>query len=184
MVREGPLPEGFVYLPALVPDGEADRLVAWFGTFELRPFEYRGYRGNRRVASFGTRYDFDGEGVQPAPEIPSALLPLRARVADRFGVAVDDLGHALVTEYRIGAPIGWHRDRPVFGDVFGVSFVSACRFRFRRRIDGAWERASVVLAPGSAYALRGPARTVWQHSIPPVDALRYSVTFRTIKPGP
>jgi DNA oxidative demethylase len=39
----------------------------------------------------------------------------------------------------------------------------------------------VVLEPGSAYALTGQARWSWQHSIPPIPALRYSVTFRSLR---
>ena len=92
-----------------------------------------------------------------------------------------ELPHVLVTEYAPGAGIGWHRDRPVFGDVLGVSFLSECRFRFRRRAGRTWERTEQVLAPRSAYLMRGPARTVWEHSIPAGEQLRYSVTFRTLK---
>jgi len=32
--------------------------------------------------------------------------------------------------------------------------------------------------------LTGAAREVWEHSIPPVEALRYSVTFRTLRARP
>jgi hypothetical protein len=32
-----------------------------------------------------------------------------------------------------------------------------------------------------AYLLRGSARWDWQHSIPPVDTLRYSITFRNLR---
>jgi alkylated DNA repair dioxygenase AlkB len=87
----------------------------------------------------------------------------------------------LVTEYVPGAAIGWHRDKAVFGDVVGVSLVSACVFRIRRTSGTAWERNSFRLEPRSAYLLRGPARTEWEHSIPAVDSLRYSVTFRTLR---
>src|SRR5581483_374912 len=124
-----PLPDGFDYVPELVPPDEADALVSWFGTLALQPFAYKGYHGKRRVASFGTRYDFADEDLRPAPPIPAALLPLRARVARRFAIEPAALVHALVIDYPVGAPIGWHRDRPVYADVFGVSFLSPCRFR-------------------------------------------------------
>jgi alkylated DNA repair dioxygenase AlkB len=102
------------------------------------------------------------------------------------------LEHALVAEYAPGAAIGWHRDRPVFGEVIGISFASACRFRFRRPLPnpppragegtvGVWERRSTLLEPRSAYVLRGAARCEWEHSIPPAEELRYSVTFRTMR---
>jgi alkylated DNA repair dioxygenase AlkB len=108
-------------------------------------------------------------------------LPLRKQAAAFAGLAPMEIEHALVTEYTEGAAIGWHRDRPVFGDVIGISFDSACRFRFRRKRGAGWERAAVTLEPRSAYILRGPARTEWEHSIPPAEALRYSVTFRTVR---
>jgi len=37
--------------------------------------------------------------------------------------------------------------------------------------------------PRSAYLMRGPSRTEWEHSIPAVDELRYSITFRTLRAG-
>ena len=45
------------------------------------------------------------------------------------------------------------------------------------------ERANVVAEPGSAYLLSGPARREWEHSIPALEALRYSVTFRNLRGG-
>jgi alkylated DNA repair dioxygenase AlkB len=177
------LPDGFAYVADLLDPREEADLARWCGSLDLRPFEYRGYRGLRRVISFGTRYDFAEEAAHPAQPIPEELEPLRVHVAAAFGIASSRLAHALITAYPVGAPIGWHRDRPVFGDVFGVSLLSACRFRLRRRTGATWQRAAVELAPRSAYALRGPARTLWEHSIAPADHLRYSVTFRTLTPG-
>jgi alkylated DNA repair dioxygenase AlkB len=98
-------------------------------------------------------------------------------------VTADAFSEALVTEYQPGATIGWHRDAPPFGVVGGVSLASPCRFRFRRGRPGAWETCELTLPPRSAYVLDGPARGEWQHSIPPVQALRYSITFRTIRNG-
>jgi alkylated DNA repair dioxygenase AlkB len=71
----------------------------------------------------------------------------------------------------------------MFEDVVAFSFVNPCRLRFRRKAEGGWKRAALLAAPGSAYLLHGPAREQWEHSIPKVAALRYSVTFRTFKPG-
>ena len=91
--------------------------------------------------------------------------------------------HALVTEYGPGAAIGWHRDKPMFGEVIGISLLASCVFRLRRATNEGWERVSIVAEPRSAYLLSGPSRTEWEHSIPPVDALRYSVTFRNLREG-
>ena len=82
----------------------------------------------------------------------------------------------LVTRYPPGAGIGWHRDAPQFGEVSGVSLLTACRMRFRRGRPRAWETAELTLEPRSAYLLSGPARARWQHRIPPVTQERWSIT--------
>ena len=87
----------------------------------------------------------------------------------------------LLTKYPPGSTIGWHKDRSVFGEVIGISLLSRCTFHFRKKTGTKWERASIVAEPRSAYLLAGPARTEWQHSIPAVEALRYSITFRNLK---
>ena len=177
------LPEGFVYRPELVAPEQEVELIEQFRGLDFREFEFQGYLGKRRVVSFGLHYDFAERRVREAAEIPAFLLPLRDRAAAFAGLAAAALEHALVTEYAPGAAIGWHCDRPVFQDVIGISSCSPCRFSFRRRHGLGWERASLVLATRSAYLLRGPARHQWEHSIPPAEALRYSVTFRSVKPS-
>ena len=111
------------------------------------------------------------------------MLPARAKAAQFAGLDAAAFEHVLVTEYQPGAPIGWHRDRAIFADVVGVSLLAACTFRFRRKAGARWERASLSLAPRSAYLLRGPARSEWEHSIPGVERLRYSLTFRNFRAG-
>jgi alkylated DNA repair dioxygenase AlkB len=127
------------------------------------------------------QYRFDGSGLADAEALPEWLLPLRAKAAAFAGLTADDLVHALLIEYDVGAGLGWHRDRPVFGDVVGVSLLSEAPLRFRRRKGEKWERHVLRAAPRSAYLLRGAARTEWEHSLAPVDALRYSATFRTLR---
>jgi alkylated DNA repair dioxygenase AlkB len=126
------------------------------------------------------QYRFDGSGLAEAEPIPGWLLPLRARAAAFAGLAPDALVHALLIEYDTGAGLGWHRDRPVFGDVVGVSLLSAAPLRFRRKRAGKWDRYTLPAAPRSAYLLRGPARSEWEHSLAPVATRRYSATFRTM----
>jgi alkylated DNA repair dioxygenase AlkB len=111
--------------------------------------------------------------------MPDFLDPLRRRAAEVAGLDPQRLQQALVTEYEPGVTIGWHRDKPMFEDVVALSFGAACRLRLRRRDGARWQRWSAELAPRSLYRLSGPARHAWEHSIPPVPALRYSVTFRT-----
>jgi alkylated DNA repair dioxygenase AlkB len=176
-------PAGFRYAPEFISRAEEQRLVDHLQRLEFKPFEFQGFLGKRRVVSFGWRYDFNGGGLHKTDEMPDFLLPLRDRAAAFAGLASTDLQQVLLTEYQPGAPIGWHKDRSVYGDVVGVSLLSACTFRFRRKAGAGWERSSIVLAPRSVYLLHGPARTDWEHSIPPVSELRYSITFRNFRDG-
>ena len=174
-----PAPEGLSYAADMVTEDEAAALVSEIGRLTLKPFEFQGYLGNRRVVYFGAGYDFSRQQLTDAAPVPAFLLPLREKAAAFAGAAPESFAQAMVTEYAPGAGIGWHRDRPQFGQVVGVSLLSSCALRFRRRTaDGAWERVTLRPEPRSAYLLDGPARWAWQHSIPPVQTLRYSVTFR------
>src|SRR5437868_1511532 len=153
------LPEGFKYQPdSLSPQQEQD-LVGRVQTLAFQDFAFHGFVGKRRVVSFGWRYDFNDSELQKADDIPEFLLPLRARAAAFANLAPDDFRHVLVTEYAPGAAIGWHRDKAVFDIVVGVSLLSPCPFRFRRKRGPKWERAAVAMQPRSSYLLAGPAPT-------------------------
>jgi alkylated DNA repair dioxygenase AlkB len=184
---QGPPPEGFRYQAGILPLDEERELVERIRGLPLKEFEFHGYFGKRRVISFGWHYDFGESRLREAEEIPAFLLPVRERAAAFANRTADDLPHILVTEYSPGAAIGWHRDKGVFDEVVGISLLAPCNFRFRRKIASAaspraaWERYSLVIEPRSAYLLSGASRTDWQHSIPAVDALRYSITFRSLR---
>jgi alkylated DNA repair dioxygenase AlkB len=175
------LPEGFRYRPDFLSDAEERELAERLAGLPFRAFEFQGYLGKRRVVSFGWQYVFDGSGLRKADDMPGFLLPLRERAAVFAGLAPEELQHVLLTEYSPGAGIGWHKDRSVFGDTVGISLLAPCRFRFRRKSGERWERASLIAEPRSAYLLRGPSRTEWEHSIPAMEALRYSITFRNLR---
>jgi alkylated DNA repair dioxygenase AlkB len=177
------LPTGLAYRQDLITPTEEHAIVAQFGDLPFKPFEFHGYLGKRRVVSFGWRYDYSARTLQSREPIPSFLLPLRDCAAAFAGIAADDLRQVLVTEYADGAGIGWHRDKPMFEDVIAFSFLAPCTLRFRRAQAKGWERATQIVEPRSAYLLRGPARREWEHSIPPLDRLRYSVTFRNFIPN-
>jgi alkylated DNA repair dioxygenase AlkB len=174
------LPHGFQLKDDVLSPNEEQALIAKFAPLPFREFEFHSFLGKRRTVSFGWRYDFNVRELQQTEEIPSFLLTLRQKAAGFAGLPEDRLQHALVTEYAPGAGIGWHKDRPEFEDVIGISLWAPCLFRFRRKKGARWERTSLELQPRSAYLLRGPARLDWQHSIPPVDKLRYSITFRSL----
>jgi alkylated DNA repair dioxygenase AlkB len=177
------LPVGFDYREALISLNEQRALVERFASLPFQPFEFHGYLGKRRIVSFGWRYDYGGRTLRESASIPSFLLPLREQAAAFAQIPAQRLQQILVTEYAPGAGIGWHRDKPMFEDVVAVSFLSPCVLRFRRSQAQGWERAALEIAARSAYLLRGPARREWQHSVPPVDRLRYSVTFRNFVAG-
>ena len=175
------LPQGMVYQPGFVGRNEEAALAAWLQTQPFEAFQFRGYEGRRQVLSFGWRYDVNRSHLLKADDLPAELLPLRARAAALAGCAPPDLQQVLINKYEPGAPIGWHRDRPVFEKVVGVSLLAPCVFRLRRRVGAGFERMSLILEPRSAYVLSGPARSEWEHSIPPLEALRYSITFRNFR---
>ena len=144
--------------------------------------EYRGYTAKRRIVSYGAGYDFEANVLRPAPSVPAFLHPLRARVAERLGMQAEVLAHALVTEYRPGTQLGWHRDVPDFEAVVGISLGTACRMRFRPYPSRGQRLFTLELAPRSMYVLAGAVRWQWQHGVLPTPGLRYSITFRTLAP--
>lgn len=178
------MPEGFVYRDDVIPAAEEAKLIAELKRLPFKPFEFQGYLGKRRIVSFGWKYDFDRKTLRESSLLPDFLMPLRETAAAFAGVAVEDLQQVLINEYDVGAGVGWHRDKGMFEDVIGISLSARATFRFRRDRGEEWERRSQVLQPRSAYLMHGPSRWKWQHSVPPVDALRYSVTFRNFTATP
>ena len=178
------LPEGLVYHPELLNRAEEEALLERLQAMPFRPFEFQGFLGKRETVSFGWSYRFDGSGLAPAEPIPGWLQPVRDKAAAFAGLAPEALEHALLIRYGEGAGLGWHRDRPVFGDVIGISLLAPAPLRFRRRQGAKWQRFTLAVEPRSAYLLRGASRSEWEHSIPPVATLRYSVTLRTMKAVP
>jgi alkylated DNA repair protein (DNA oxidative demethylase) len=173
--------EGFIFRHEFITPGEELALLDRIRPLDFHEMKMRGGVARRRVIHYGVNYSFETFKASPGPPIPDFLLTLRAKAAALAGVDADDLAEALITEYSPGASIGWHKDAHPFGIVVGISLLSASRFRFRRGQVRAWKTAEVPLPGRSAYVLTGPARTEWEHSIPPVKELRYSVTFRTLR---
>ena len=141
-----------------------------------------GVVAKRTARHYGVDYDYERRGlIEDAEPLPAWLGDVRTSAAALAGVEPDELAEALVQRYPEGAQIGWHRDAPMFGTVVGVSLLAPVRMRFRREAGGqryAWE---LELEPRSGYVLGGPARTAWQHHVPPAKSLRYSITFRTLR---
>jgi alkylated DNA repair dioxygenase AlkB len=183
------LPPGFEYRTGFISIEEEAALVREISRLAFAAFEMRGVVAKRRVAFFGRSYD---NNTVASPPIPAFLLPYRTRLAAWLGVEPDALAMALINEYREGAPIGWHRDAPQYDVVAGISLLSACRMKLRpyvtpKALASAKPAArriathEITLEPRSAYLMSGQARAAYEHHIPPAAALRYSVTFRTLR---
>src|SRR5205085_2411638 len=166
----------------VLTESEEHDVVGEVANFEFADVRMHGIVAKRRVAHFGVRYGYDSWKLTPAPPMPVCLAPLRDRAAVLAGIPPKDFAEVLVTRYETGSVIGWHRDAPQFGPaVVGISLHGDCKMRFRKQVGTGWERFTMTLGRRSAYILAGSARAEWQHSIPPVTSLRYSVTFRTLK---
>lgn len=176
-------PPGFRLQADFLAAEEETALIAAIADLPFKPFEFRGYLGLRQVASFGFSYDYVRRRVDAAAPLPDFLRPVRERAAAFAGLEAEQLVQVLVTEYATGAGIGWHRDKPQFGTVVGISLGAPCTLRFRKADGERWSRLSAPLPPRSIYRLSGPARWDWAHSITPQEALRYSITLRTLADG-
>lgn len=159
---------------------EETALIARISSIDLSPFRFQQWTGKRLTRSFGWSYDFENGRFARADPIPGWFLPIRQRAAHAFGLDADDLVQALLIRYDPGAGIGWHRDRPVFGTVIGLSLGAPATMRFRRRVGTRFERGATALERRSFYHLSGEIRHDWEHSIAAIDETRWSVTFRTL----
>jgi alkylated DNA repair dioxygenase AlkB len=173
-------PEGFLYKPDFLSEGEQAEFLRCLQDVSFEALDYRGYTAKRRAVVFGLDYDFSRRRTSATKPFSDFMLPIRERAAVFAGLSPDELVEGMILEYSRGAPIGWHRDAPQFGIVIGVSLLNLARMRFKpHKRQG--KIISVVLEPRSIYVLRGSVRWEWQHSIPAVDKLRYSITFRTLR---
>jgi len=171
---------GFVTAPDLVSSEEARDLIANIDATALKPFRFQGWAGKRLTSSFGWNYDFDTQAVAPADPMPGWLLAVRRKMADFAGIEPERLIQALLIRYDPGAGIGWHRDRPIYEHIIGLSLGAAAHMRFRRRRpQGGFDRRVAPLSPRAAYHLSGEARYGWEHSIVEMTETRWSITFRS-----
>jgi alkylated DNA repair dioxygenase AlkB len=172
-------PKGLRYYPELIARSIEHVLIERIRELPLVPFQFGAFEGKRRVASFGFKYDYTLKQLQEAEEVPQWLLPMIEKV-EAYGGPALKIKQVLCTEYDAGAGIGWHRDKPHFEEVFGLSLGSACNFRFRRKFGEKCERFTLDAEPRSLYIMTGESRHLWEHSIPPVEEPRYSITFRSM----
>jgi len=174
-------PTGLRYTREFVSAATEQELIAGISALPLQRFQFGAFEGHRRVKWFGFRYDYSLQKLQPGEPIPEWLAAI-AREVERFGeLPQASVRQILCTDYDVGVGIGWHRDKPHFDKVFGLSLGGACKFRFRRRHGDKWQRFAFLAEPRSLYLMDGEARSSWEHSIPPVERRRWSITFRTMR---
>ena len=173
-------PRGLRYQPSFITTESEQKLIAQIRALPLAPFQFGAFEGKRRVASFGWRYDYSQHKLEQAEDLPAWIAPLIVKVQAFAGLPAASIRQVLFTEYEQGIGIGWHRDKPHFDQVFGLSLASACKFRFRRKTGRTWQRFTLEAEPRSLYMMAGESRSIWEHSNPPVDAARYSITVRTM----
>lgn len=182
-IGEGAFASGYVYEPDFLLAAEEFELLQQLEQLPFQRAQYKQFQANRRIVSYGGRYDYAANRLQDGEPVAPFLQPLRARAAAWSACAAEDFTHVLIAQYASGVRLGWHRDAPVYEMVAGVSLRSACRMRFRRYPPQPRQKSlAIELEPRSIYCLKGEARWDWQHSVPPVPALRYSITFRKLKP--
>lgn len=177
-------PEGFFYWPDFLTVDEERKLIDNIENLEFSKIEMHGVVAKRRAAHFGLGYSYLTRQTKAGPPMPEFLLPLREKLAEKLGIDGSAFIEALVQEYSPGSAIGWHIDAPAFDIIAGISAKGSCTFKLapkEKPEHGRRKIFSMELPPRSAYAMTGPVRTDWEHSIPPTDELRYSITFRTLK---
>ena len=176
-----PVP-GLVLVSDAVDPALESALTKQIDASPLAPFQFGQWEGKRLTTHYGSAYDYQRARPVPAPPLPDWLIDLRALLAPRVGREPEAFEQALLIRYDPGAGIGWHRDRPQYGEVIGLSLGARAVLRLRRRREGGgFERAGAELAPRSLYLLSGEVRSEWEHSITPIGETRWSVTLRTMR---
>ncbi len=176
-----PLVPGLLQVMDAVTPAEEAELAARIDAAPLAPFEFGQWRGKRLTTHYGRAYDFSRHRLDEAPPLPDWLLALRDKLAPLAGLDPGSLQAVLLIRYDPGAGIGWHRDRPQYGEVLGLSLGADCTMRLRRRTESGFERRNLPLPPRSLYRLSGEVRWDWEHSIVPLAETRRSITFRTLR---
>jgi alkylated DNA repair protein (DNA oxidative demethylase) len=177
---DAPVLPGLSIQADLIDPVEERLLIDRIDATDLTPFRFQGWTGKRLTTSFGWSYDFEVGRPKEAPPIPDWLRPFRDRAARFAALDPEDLIQALLIRYDPGAGIGWHRDRPIYRHVLGISLGEPATMRFRRRRAVGFDRASVPLDPRAAYHMTGLARQEWEHSIVEMERPRWSITFRSL----
>jgi DNA oxidative demethylase len=181
LFASAPIVPGLQWVGDAVSEGEERALAAHIDAAPLAPFQFGQWEGKRLTVHYGSAYDFSRQRLDEAPPLPGWLVAVRDELAPQVGLDPAAFVAALLIRYDPGAGIGWHRDRPQYGEVMGLSLSAPCVLRLRRRTSDGFERRSLALPPRSLYLLSGEVRSEWEHSIVPLGVTRRSITLRTLR---
>jgi alkylated DNA repair dioxygenase AlkB len=178
------LPEGFFCSPGFITEAEEMYLAKTIQQFDLQNMKFHEYEAKRKVISFGRGWSFTDQKLKEGNPIPGEFNFLVERIANHLQIPKESIAQFLITEYPVGSVINWHRDAPPFETIVGVSLLCDCNFKLRPHDKTKQTRAatiSLLVQRRSIYSMTGIAKTAWQHSTAPLNKIRYSLTFRTLK---
>lgn len=178
------LPAGFSYSPCFITEAEEMNLLKAIDQFDLQNMKFHEYEAKRKVISFGKGWSFTEQQLKEGNPIPGEFNFLVERIADHLQISNESIAQFLITEYPVGSVINWHRDAPPFETIVGVSLLADCHFKLRPHDKEKQTRSATISLPvqrHSIYSMTGISKTAWQHCTAPVDKVRYSLTFRTLR---
>jgi alkylated DNA repair dioxygenase AlkB len=178
------LPPGFDYYPGFITEAEEADLVNVIEQFDLQTMKFHEYEAKRKVISFGLGWSFTEQKLKQGNVIPVQFDFLVDRIAQQLSIPTELIAQFLITEYPVGSVINWHRDAPPFDIIAGVSLLTDCSFKLRPQDKEQQTRSATISLPvqrRSLYTMQGAAKSGWQHCTAPVNKIRYSLTFRTLK---
>ena len=178
------LPEGFLYYPDFITADEEIQLVNIIQRYDLQAMKFHQYVAKRNVKSFGRGWSFTDQQLVEGVPIPEVFIFLISKIATQLTIPTAEIAQFLITEYPIGAVINWHRDAPPFDIIIGISLLTDCIFKLRPHEKEKQTRAATIsldVQRRSLYSMQGVAKSAWQHCTMPVNQVRYSLTFRTLK---
>ena len=181
------VPDGFTYKSDFISEEEEHTVLDIISRVTLHTFHFQGFEAKRKVASFGYDWSFEKRILSKGQAIPAEFTFLIEKVAKHLHVTKEAIAELLILEYPAGSVINWHRDAPPFDKIAGISLKADCVFRLRPHDKTKQSRRSIISHPVKArslYVMQGPSRSEWEHSTSPVEDVRYSITFRTLKDEP
>ena|GEM_PF-568115 len=178
-------PEGFRYVFDFMSPAEEQNILAELRQLNFQSVVMRGRVAKRTVAHFGFDYIYNTQQARPSKAIPPFLQHIISKAALIAGLPDDAFNQVLINRYPAGAGIHGHKDAPAFDEtIVGISLGAPAVMRLHHRTPTVVQSFKLTLEPRSLYILSGTVRSEWEHSVDPVKNLRYSITFRRVKPVP